>query len=71
MSNKNISGGEFNGLGRGIVNVNSLEFKELQKQILAKSQEQSEEQILENKLLSLRFQIESYLESNDERTIQQ
>lgn len=70
MNNKNISGGELNGLGQGIVNVNSLEFKELQKQILAKSQEQSEEQILENKLLSLRFQIEAYLESNDERLIE-
>ena len=59
-----------NGLGKGIINVNSLEFKELQKQIIAKSQKQSQKQILENKLLSLRFQMESYLMGNDNEIIE-
>lgn len=59
-----------NGLGKGIINVNSLEFKELQKQIIAKSKKQSQKQILENKLLSLRFQMESYLMGNDNEIIE-
>lgn len=54
-----------NGLGIGVINTNSKEFKELQRIILEKSQKQSKKQLLENKLLSLRFQMESYLEQKE------
>lgn len=67
---KSIINEGVNGLGKGIINVNSLEFKELQKQIIAKSKKQSQKQILENKLLSLRFQMESYLMGNDNEIIE-
>ncbi len=50
-----------NGLGHGIVNVNSQEFKELQKEISSQAKRQSNAKTLENKLLSLRFKMESYL----------
>ena len=49
------------GLGVGVVNTNSKEFKYLQKKIIEESKKQSKKQILENHLLSLRFQMESYL----------
>ena len=64
MKKKIIDEG-INGLGVGIVNTNSKEFKELQRIIIAKSQKQSKKKILENKLLSLRFQMESYLINED------
>lgn len=54
-----------NGLGRGLVNTNSKEFKELQKSIASKAKSQSKSKILENKLLSLRFKMENYLNSKD------
>jgi len=52
-----------NGLGIGVVNINSEEFKELQRVIIAKSKKLSKNKILENKLLSLRFQMERYLDN--------
>jgi len=70
LNKKDIAGGEVNGLGKGIVNVNSLEFKALKEQIIAKSQAQSEQQKLEHKLLSLRFQIETYLDRKDDTIIE-
>ena len=63
--NKSISDGGINGLGTGIVNTNSIEFKALQAEIIKHSKEQSKEQILENNLLSLRFQMESYLDRKE------
>lgn len=58
---KIINEGGVNGLGIGVVNTNSEEFKKLQQLIIVKSKKQSKKKILENKLLSLRFQMESYL----------
>lgn len=58
---KIINEGGINGLGIGVVNTNSEEFKELQRLIIVKAKKQSKKKILENKLLSLRFQMESYL----------
>jgi len=59
-----------NGLGIGVVNTNSKEFKALQKIITAKSKKQSNKRLLENKLLSLRFQMESYLDKKDKSIIE-
>jgi len=59
-----------NGLGIGIVNTNSKEFKALQEIIIKKSKKQSKKKILENKLLSLRFQMETYLEQKDNSIIE-
>lgn len=50
-----------NGSGNPLVNTNSKEFKELQKQIVSNSSKQSKTKVIENKLLSLRFKMESYL----------
>lgn len=65
--NKIIKGEDgIQGLGVGIVNTNSKEFKYLQEKIIEESLKQSKEQILENHLLSLRFQMESYLAEDNE-----
>lgn len=56
-----INEGGIQGTGEGLVNQNSKEFKELQKLIKSRSQELSESESITNQLLSLRFQMESYL----------
>jgi len=62
MKKKKISNEDgIQGLGVGVVNTNSKEFKYLQKKIIEESKKQSQKQILENHLLSLRFQMERYL----------
>lgn len=68
-NSKNIEDG-INGLGIGVINTNAKDFKALQKSIQEKAAKQTEKQILENKLLSLRFQMESYLEKETPETIQ-
>jgi len=57
----NIQDEGINGSGKAILNINSKEFKELQKHIVVNSKKQSKSKIIENKLLSLRFKMESYL----------
>lgn len=69
-NSKKIIDEGINGLGIGVVNTNSKEFKELQKVIIEKSKKQSKKKILENKLLSLRFQMETYLEQKDNSIIE-
>jgi len=59
-----------NGLGIGVVNTNSKEFKVLQRIIKEKANKLSKKQIQENKLLSLRFQMQTYLESHDKQIIE-
>jgi addiction module HigA family antidote len=54
-----------NGSGKALVNTNSKEFKELQKQIASSSNKQSKTKVIENILLSLRFKMESYLLGNE------
>lgn len=66
----NIQDGGVNGSGEALVNTNSLEFKELQKQIINKSKKQSKTRVIENKLLSLRFKMESYLQSKDSSSVE-
>jgi len=67
---KIINEGGVNGLGIGVVNTNTKEFKELQRMIVAESKKQSKKKVLENKLLSLRFQMESYLASQNSEIIE-
>lgn len=58
---KEINEGGINGLGEALVNTNSSDFAELKTIIKKLSAGQSEEERLENALLSIRFQMESYL----------
>ena len=62
--------GGIQGLGIDVVNTNSLEFKYLQEKIIEASKKQSKKEVLENNLLSLRFQMESYLLGKDEEIIE-
>ena len=62
-TNKFINSGGINGLGEGLINTNSQDFKSLQALIKQAALEESEEQKLENQFLSIRFQMESYLNS--------
>lgn len=59
-----------NGSGNGIINVNSEEFKSLQSKIKEHFKKQSKKQLLDNDLLSLRFQMESYLEKDNDVIIE-
>ena len=62
-----INEGGINGLGEALVNQNADSYKELQRIISNRSQNQSEADRTENKLLSIRFQMETYLnEESDE-----
>ena len=67
--NKKLEDG-INGLGIGVVNTNSKDFKELQRIISEKASKLTKKQIQENKLLSLRFQMQTYLESYDKTIIE-
>eukprot|EP01024_Parvocaulis_polyphysoides_P048009 TRINITY_DN4553_c0_g4_i1.p2 TRINITY_DN4553_c0_g4~~TRINITY_DN4553_c0_g4_i1.p2 ORF type:complete len:165 (-),score=19.87 TRINITY_DN4553_c0_g4_i1:139-633(-) len=70
MSNQKIvNEGGIIGTGEGLVNQNSKEFKELQKLIKTRSKELAESEIVANQLLSLRFQMESYLETGDPKEV--
>lgn len=61
---KNINVGGINGLGESLVNTNSKDFKFLQELIKQSSSTQEEEARIENGLLSVRFQMESYLSNS-------
>lgn len=56
-----INAGGINGLGEGLINTNSQEFKHLKKMIQKMSSNQADEERIENEFLSIRFQMESYL----------
>lgn len=62
---KIVNEGGINGLGESLVNTNSESFKALKDAILNHNISQSESNKINNKIISLRFQMESYL-SNDE-----
>ena len=66
-----VNEGGIIGTGKGLVNQNSKEFKELQRMIIGRSGELEESEVIANRLLSLRFQMETYLErENPEEIIQ-
>jgi hypothetical protein len=58
---KEINAGGINGLGKARVNTNSRDFIELKSMIKKHSSSQSEEEKIENGILSIRFQMESSL----------
>lgn len=68
--NTNYQEDGINGLGEGIVNVNSKEFKFLQKMIHQKSDKLSAEEKLENRLFSIKLKMYSYLEQNDAELVE-
>lgn len=66
-----INEGGIIGTGRGLINQNSKEFKELQRIIRERSSELKDSELIANRLLSVRFQMETYLErENPEKIIQ-
>ena len=64
MEQEIINEGGINGTGEALVNTNSEEFRALQAHIQADSSAQSEAVKIENGLLSVRFQMESYFSAN-------
>jgi plasmid maintenance system antidote protein VapI len=69
MKEKKINIGGVNGLGEGLINTNSAEFIALKEMIQNLSSEQSAEEEIENRFLSIRFQMESYLNRMPEQII--
>ncbi|TXF90835.1 hypothetical protein FUA23_05190 [Neolewinella aurantiaca] len=67
--NKIVNPGGVNGLGESLVNMNSQSFKALKDAIVNHNKSQTESAIVENKIISLRFQMESYLSDNDNTDI--
>lgn len=61
---KVINEGGINGLGESLVNMNSHDFKFLKELIQKSAETQEEESRIENGLLSVRFQMESYLNAS-------
>ncbi|MEL7250874.1 MAG: hypothetical protein AAFZ63_02875 [Bacteroidota bacterium] len=61
MRVEQINAGGINGLGEGLINTNSKDFKHLKDMIKSMSNNYNEEQRIENEFLSIRFQMESYL----------
>lgn len=62
---KIINEGGITGTGEGLVNQNSEEFKELQRIIRENAANSKDSELIFNQLLSLRFQMENYLNSED------
>ena len=58
---KEINVGGINGLGESLINTNSAEFRSLRDMINESFESQSTESKIENSLLSVRFQMESYI----------
>lgn len=60
---------EIIGFGEGLINQNSEEFKVLQNMIKSDSLQRSQSELIENQILSLRFQMESYLEKENPKEL--
>ncbi|MDX2245767.1 MAG: hypothetical protein SF052_03260 [Bacteroidia bacterium] len=58
---KEVNVGGINGLGESLINTNSAEFRSLRDMIKSRFATQDKESIIENHLLSVRFQMESYI----------
>jgi len=71
MSKKNeiINPGGINGTGKGVVNTNSEDFKALQRAIIEDSKKQTLEERMSYQLISLRFQMESYISEKTPKEI--
>lgn len=64
---KEINPGGVNGTGRGIVNTNSKDFKGLREVVKKHANQQTQSDKIKYELISLKFQMESYV-LNDEPT---
>ena len=67
MKNDQINAGGINGLGEGLINSDSQDFKHLKEMIKGRSSSQEEGERIENELLSMRFHMESYLNEEAEQ----
>lgn len=65
MKKEQINEGGVNGTGKGLVNVNSKSFKGLRNAIAEHAKLQSEEDRIKIELLSLRFQMEGYMQGDN------
>lgn len=61
-SNIDINPGGINGTGEGVVNINSKDYKSLQQAVVEHAKKQTPHERITYALLSLRFQMESYVE---------
>lgn len=68
--NTNYQEDGINGLGKGIVNVNSQEFKFLQSMIRQKSEELSDEEKLQNNLFSIKLRMYAYLNQESDELVE-
>ncbi|MEO0684725.1 MAG: HigA family addiction module antitoxin [Cyanobacteria bacterium J06649_11] len=59
--NREINPGGVNGTGKGVVNTNSKDFIGLRKAILEHAKNQSDQDRIRYDLISLKFQMESYI----------
>jgi len=66
---KKVNIGGINGLGEGLINTNAKDFKELKSMIKELSTDQNEEERMKNEFLSIRFQMESYLNATTDKII--
>jgi addiction module HigA family antidote len=66
---QDINAGGINGLGEGLINTNSGDFLELKAMIKKAANTQSEREKIENGFLSIRFQMESYLNDDTNELI--
>lgn len=69
MKINQINAGGINGLGEGLININGQDFKHLKEMIKGMSSNQKEGERIENEFLSIRFQMESYLNEEVEMYI--
>lgn len=68
-SKKEINIGGVNGTGKGIVNTNSKEFKGLRDAIERHASDQTSRDKIKYDLISLRFQMENYIEDEEPKDI--
>ncbi|WP_273443865.1 helix-turn-helix transcriptional regulator [Neolewinella agarilytica] len=62
---KIVNEGGINGLGESLVNLNSQSFKSLREAIISHHADQDESEVMSNRMIALRFQMESYLSSDE------
>lgn len=70
MGNQKIinEGGKI-GSGKGLINQNAQDFKILQEKIKKHAEELDKTELIQNRLLSLKFQMESYLEEEHPKEV--
>ncbi|MEO1417176.1 MAG: hypothetical protein AAFW00_17965 [Bacteroidota bacterium] len=66
---KIINEGGINGTGEGVVNINSSDYKELQKSVQAHYKSRDKQDIIRFKVISLRLQMESYIADHPPKNI--